>query len=111
MKSEVTQVYLAANSKYFEASAIPMIKEKLDNLYDSKYTMLQAVSLKDPMMITIISVFVGSLGVDRFMIGDIGLGVAKLLTAGGCGVWSIIDWFIIGGKTKQKNLAEVYKVL
>ena len=111
MKNELTQMYLTANSKYFESSAIPMIKTKLDNLDDDKYAMLQAINLKDPMMMTIISVFVGGLGVDRFMLGDIGLGIAKLLTGGGCGIWLVIDWFMIGGKTKQKNLAELYKVL
>lgn len=36
----------------------------------------------------------GSLGVDRFVRGQVGLGVLKLLTAGGCGVWALIDWII-----------------
>ena len=36
----------------------------------------------------------GALGVDRFVRGQIGLGILKLITAGGCGVWSLIDWII-----------------
>ena len=28
------------------------------------------------------------------MRGQIGLGVLKLITAGGCGVWFLIDWII-----------------
>jgi TM2 domain-containing membrane protein YozV len=39
----------------------------------------------------LLSVFVGSLGVDRFYVGHTGLGVAKLLTCGGAGIWTIID--------------------
>ena len=36
----------------------------------------------------------GCLGIDRFMRGQVGLGVLKLLTAGGCGVWALIDLII-----------------
>ena len=37
------------------------------------------------------------------MLGQTGLGVAKLLTCGGVGIWTIIDWFTIMGKTKEMN--------
>lgn len=39
--------------------------------------------------------FVGIFGVDRFYLGHTGLGVAKLLTCGGVGVWALIDLILI----------------
>lgn len=46
----------------------------------------------------VLSILVGQLGIDRFMMGQIGLGILKLITAGGCGVWWIIDIILIATK-------------
>jgi hypothetical protein len=43
----------------------------------------------------LLSIFLGGLGIDRFYLGYTGLGVAKLLTLGGCGIWSLIDLILI----------------
>jgi TM2 domain-containing membrane protein YozV len=37
----------------------------------------------------------GGLGADRFYLGYTGLGVLKLITLGGCGVWALIDAILI----------------
>ena len=43
----------------------------------------------------LLSFFLGGLGIDRFYLGYTGLGVAKLLTLGGCGIWALIDFILI----------------
>ena len=65
---------------------------------------------KDPTIALVLGLFFGPLGVDRFYIGNIGLGVGKLLTLGGLGVWALIDLFLIMGATRQKNLQTAQQV-
>ena len=107
MEKSKVDLYLTTNAKYFEASAIPVIRQKLENASDDALVSLQSTELKDPTTILLISIFLGSLGIDRFMIGDTGIGVLKLLTGGLCGILTIIDWFIISRKAKQVNLAKI----
>jgi len=50
----------------------------------------------------ILSIFLGAYGIDRFYLGYTGLGIAKLLTGGGLGIWWLIDLiFIITDKMKD----------
>ena len=57
--------------------------------------MEEQTSDKDWTTLLILSVLLGGLGVDRFYAGHIGLGVLKLLTVGGCGIWALIDIIMV----------------
>lgn len=69
------------------------------------------MEFKDPTTLLIISIFLGTLGVDRFMLGDIGMGILKLLTVGLCGVLTIIDWFTIQKRVREQNWSNLMMVL
>ena len=104
MDQQQINMFTATNRECFTLQQMEMIKEKLAELPQDKATYLMSTSFKNPTTMLIISIFLGAYGVDRFMLGDTGLGVAKLLTCGGCGIWTIIDWFSVKEKTYNYNM-------
>ena len=111
MDAQKVDMYIMSNSKFFESHHVVQIRERLLQLDDSKWAIVQSIQLKDPTTALIISIVAGALGIDRFYIGDTGLGVGKLLTCGGVYIWTIVDWFIIMGATRAKNMEKLQPYL
>lgn len=99
------------NAKYFPSHQLSHIRDRLIVIDDSRYGSLQMMQFKDPSTSLIISVVGGALGIDRFMIGHTGLGIGKLLTCGGMGIWTIVDWFLIQDATREKNMETISPAL
>lgn len=111
MDEQKVDMFMMSSSKFFESYQVVTIRQRLIEMDDSKWPYIQTMQFKDPTMILIISILIGSLGIDRFMIGDTGLGIAKLLTCGGLGIWTLIDWFLIMGATREKNMEKIQMAL
>ena len=104
-------MFIMTNGKYFEGHHLPHIRERLLQVDESRWVVLQMTQYKDPTVSLVVSLVAGSLGIDRFLIGDVGLGVGKLLTCGGIGIWAIVDWFLIMGATREKNMERLLSLL
>lgn len=107
MDAQKVDMYLMTNAKHFEAHQMNSVREKLLAMDDSKFVMVQALGIKDPTTILIVSLLAGGLGIDRFMLGDTGMGVGKLLTCGGLGIWTIVDWFMVMGRAREVNFQKI----
>ena len=63
------------------------------------------ISSKSKDILVILSAFLGTFGADRFYRGQIGLGIVKLITLGGCGLWALIDHliYLLGDLPREDN--------
>jgi TM2 domain-containing membrane protein YozV len=111
MEAQKVDMFIMTNAKFFESYQINQIRERLLAMDDSKWAMISIIQFKDPTVSLIVSILAGSLGIDRFLIGDTGMGVGKLLTCGGFGIWAIVDWFLIQAATKEKNMLKIQQFL
>lgn len=67
-----------ADTEYFPVSELPGV-----------------FSDKEWLVALLLSLLIGGLAIDRFYLGYVGLGVVKLLTCGGFGIWALIDIILI----------------
>ena len=111
MTQEKVDMYIMTNQKYLPAEKIVFLRQKLLEMDESKFSLISSVEFKDPTTILMVSIFLGSLGIDRFMLGETGMGILKLLTLGVCGILTIIDWFSVQKKAKELNYNNLMLVL
>lgn len=111
MDQQKADLFIIMNAKYFESHYLPWVREQLLQMEESKWPALQMIQFKDPTIFLIVSILGGQLGIDRFMLGDTGMGIGKLLTCGGLGIWAIIDWFMIMPDVRKKNMELFQRVI
>lgn len=108
MKEENVRMVLNAVSEKIPSEKLAYLKNRLEAVDDSKADEILLVPTKNPLHILLFSIFLGGLGIDRFIIGDVGLGIGKLLFGWlTCGIWPLIDIFFCYKKAKEKNLNNI----
>ena len=122
--SNFTDSFLSANTANFPSEQLPSLRERLAQLDDSQANqVIAAADVKNPTTALILSIFLGGFGVDRFYIGNTGLGIGKLLatlllpfiTFGFSlfftWIWIVVDWLLIMNATKAANLEAINTAL
>lgn len=97
------QVFLLSKADIFPSSKFPLIKSAVDKMDEDKLLMVQSASYKSPFIVFIFAFLLGGIGLDRFFLGQIGLGILKIITLQGLFIWGIVDWFTAFSRAKEYN--------
>jgi hypothetical protein len=101
-KDEI-QKYFSRYHSYFPLVAWDDITEYMQNINDNDFDLFLTFSFKDPFKMFWTAFPLGIFGIDRFLLGDTGLGILKLLTLGQFFIGFTIDCFTIIDRTKNFN--------
>ncbi len=102
-------IFLTSNASCLRTQDIAFLSKQLRSLPEEVQSRLSYIKLKNPIIALILSLFAGSLAIDRFYAGDIGIALLKLFTCGGLGILTIIDWFTIYDNILDKNMDIINK--
>lgn len=112
MKEENVRQIIGIVGDKLPEEKVMVLKNKLVDQPDEKADEIMCANLYNPTHVLLFSIFLGGLGIDRFMIGDTGIGVGKLLLGWAtCGLWPLIDIFISYKKAKEKNFNKLMMLL
>lgn len=108
MKPELIQAFMLKNGECFHPAMSQDIQKKLSEIDDAKSAPIMSFSPQNPTLILIIAIF---LGWERFFLGDIGMGILKVVTCYGCGIWWLIDIFSAQQRTYDYNYRKFNETL
>ncbi|MCB9221998.1 MAG: TM2 domain-containing protein [Ignavibacteria bacterium] len=104
MNANEVNNFMMQNGKFFSSDKQMMVKQVLENSDKDKIMRLSSNDYKDPSTIFIMA----WIGIDRFILGQAGLGILKIITVGGFGIWGLID-LINAKKNAQKYNWELFQ--
>lgn len=100
MEQQKIDMFIGQHADDFEPSDIPAIKQRLESLDESKYFFITGQKYVEANMMLIIAIL---LGWERFWMDDIAMGVVKVITGYGCGIWWLIDIFSAKKRARKFN--------
>jgi TM2 domain-containing membrane protein YozV len=106
MESHVN-IWLGMNANNFRYRDILVIKGKLEKMDVNQFLIVQSTSFENPSTILLIAII---LGWERFWLDDILLGILKIITCHGFGIWWLIDIFTAKERAKKYNFRKFMRL-
>ncbi len=104
MSSEKVSALVEQFQKDIPENKVLVLRRMLENSSAECFESVSTLKLKSPTTTLLLSIFLGGLGVDRFYIGDVGVGVCKLLFGWlTLFIWPFVDIFCSYKKAKERN--------
>ena len=100
MKPELVQSFIIQNGSCFNSYQLPQIQKTLEELDDSKAAIVMGRGYHSTTLMLVIAIV---LGWERFFLDDVVLGIVKVLTCYGFGIWWLIDLFSVTRRTQDYN--------
>ena len=110
-KIALTDRFLVLNQADLPEDKIPLLRDKLLHCSLRKLTAMQNMSCRRVTNMQFISLILGWSGIDRMLLGDVGMGLFKLFTLGGFGIIMLFDWLTVAGRTRRYNYIKVMGVM
>lgn len=100
--------FIVMNANKFPREALPALRQDMQRVAPEAQYQVMGAAYKEPVLAWVLSFFLGGLGIDRFYVGDTGLGIGKLvlslLSFGMLGwIWWLIDLFLILNRARRVN--------
>jgi hypothetical protein len=100
MEQNKVDMFVGMNVENFNQQDLMLIKQKLEQMDDSKFFLVQGAEFQKPSTILLIAII---LGWERFWLNDVGLGILKLVTCYGCMIWWLVDIFSAKARAQKYN--------
>ena len=110
-KTALVDRFLVLNQNDLPDDKIPMLRENMLHCSLRKLSEIQSLTCRRVDNMPFISFMLGWSGIDRMLLGELGIGLLKLFTGGCCGVLMVYDWLAMPHKTRYYNYIEVMSVM
>ena len=100
MDQQKVDMFIGLNNEDFNPIDLMTVKQKLEQMDDSKFFLIQGTTFQKPTTIFLIAIL---LGWERFCLEETGLGILKIVTCYACFIWWLVDIFTDKDRARNYN--------